>query len=796
MALAAVLASAEASARPIRIEGAVLDEAGRPAVGADVVATAEDEVARYATTCGEDGRFLLDLPGGGAITMLIAGRHGAVVASRVLRVLPGERVVLSVSGGQVRELLRSREPGQGGDAARRWLSRTRDLAGLIPHLPGGVEGSVLTGGPGLQGAGPGDLRLVLDGLDLADPITGAAPLGLPLFLFDRVGARADLATSEGAIGAAVLDLVAAGDVQGWRSEARGGLEVVEGGERGEAGEVGEVGAKAGASGAGRLEVGVEGSGQVPAGRGRLGVRAALAPAEAGFAPAGRSQAALVFGRASLGGFGLRGNGLWASGRQETAPALLPADAAARREHGLTTFSLEADRALGHVPGGLVLGVGLVQAGERSADYLGKGRDATASRFTAAARAALRGALLGVHVSEFAAGLATSWGARDAHRPARLLDRGLAGTANSTTPWAAWEHRWRPRSIVELRGGVRAETTWARGGPASAEVRLDPGPRLLPHGRLTIWHERTGLAAVGGGGRYGVPLRLDPLLRGTPPGARSLALSVEDVWFAGVGWRRARAGVQVDALQRESRSILEDRSAFETGRLELGNPEGAWRRYRGLILQGDLRPMRALLLDGAWALGALDGDHVGSWDLGLRELRPGSTGAFDGMVVQQGREGPLPLDRRHTFALRVAATGARGPFTWIGRVAGHLESGAPEDALAASRASGSGQVFLVPRGAWGRTAWRGSLDASFTVSRPLGRALLSLTLEGFNLTGQRTVTARDPLYTDQVTAPREGGGDLSGVRTPSGDAVPGLPGFGAPIDRTPPRLVRLWLGAAL
>lgn len=796
-----------ASSPPAQIEGVVLDEDGGAEVGADVVAIVENEVTRHLAVCDREGWFRLDLPGGGTVTLLVLTGQGATVASRIMRVAPGERVVLEVVGTRVGERTRTREPAQVMGDVRLQLSRSRDVAGLVPRLPGGAAGSVLTGGPGLLGAGPGELRLVLDGLDLADPISGAAPLGLPLALVDRMGARADLGADERATGGAVVELGTAGDVQGWRSRAAGGLDVV------------PAGVGTDSSTEGRLELASEGALPTSWGAARFGVRAALGPADPtsgpsgasvgpspgssaerlATRPAGRSTAALAFARASVGSFGLRTTGLVVDRTlvPSRTGALVAADAPAQRQQGLSALSLEAHRPLGGLPEGLALSAGLVNARERSTDFLAERRGQGASRLTLRARVAIRGELVGAHVAAFAAGLATSRASRDAGRPARLLETGLAGTATSTTPWVAWDHLWRPRSFLEVGGGLRAESTWARGGASSSEAQFEPGPRLLPHGRLQLRHERSGLSGSGSAGRYGVPLWLDPLLRGTPPAAKTPTLPVEDVYATGLAWRGARGEAQLDLLQRETRSILEDRAVVETGRLELGNPGGAWRRYRALVVQGEVRPRRGFALGGAWALGSLAGDHVGGWDPGPRELRPGSTAAFDGMAVLERRAGPLPLDRRHAFALHTSAAGALGPWTWLGLVAGHLASGAPEDALGASRASGPGEVFLVPRGSWGRTAWSGSLDASLTVSRRLGPAHLSMTLEGYNLTGHRTVTARDPQYTDQVTGPRAWGGlDLSDLRVPSGDPVARLPGFGAPIERTPPRLLRLWIGAAL
>jgi len=195
-------------------------------------------------------------------------------------------------------------------------------------------------------------------------------------------------------------------------------------------------------------------------------------------------------------------------------------------------------------------------------------------------------------------------------------------------------------------------------------------------------------------------------------------------------------------------------------------------------------------------GRLRGNHVGYLDPSSGQTRPGATGEWDGLESAVNRDGPLPFDR--PFSARLTFEHARplAGFDLRLLALGRWDAGTPLSALGRSPESGAGQVFLVQRGSLGRISAVPGVDVALQIARTFGAARVWLAFQGFNVTNQRPVVARDQVYTDLAAPPLAGasGRDaLGNLVDRDGNPVAARPSFGNPVSWAEPLLLRLALG---
>jgi hypothetical protein len=788
------------------IEGRVTDGNGRPLPGADIVITDADGRGRRAAIADAGGRFVVLLSDGGWWTVTVYTERGARVASVRIEVPGGSKVWLEARDGGAD--MRATALASAGVIPGVWPSspaRDRDLRTGLAALPGAALPATPVDGPVLLGTDPAEAPLRLDGFVLNDPVSGRAPWELPASLF------AAAVPSFGLGEAALRESGQAGvDLQSRRAERR--LE-------GELGLGAGLTAPAGeAQGTERPQgwspdTVVEGAvGAVQTG-GRLRGHLALAPGwtaweadpESTLVMRGRRARTFpVLGRADaeaggweLGLLGLGSVDRWSSGR---AARILPAGEATARARDLLLLGGTARRPARTGPGELVLQAGLLSSSDRAQRPADPESRTTGRRATFSARASSEGTLYGWHQFGFGTGADLAWGRRPSREPGRQAGVVLAGTrASSRTPWVAFDERYRPRPLLEVGLGIRLEKSFfsaraQREGAAAVERDLETGFLIAP--RLSVCLLPAAGSVCLTGGRFGAALPLYPLLDTTAAPRAAVGAPAEDTALLAARGNLGPAALALFGLHRQTAHVIEDRFSPADGTLELHEPRGARRRLQALgataLVQGARTRAGAGLV-----LARLTGNQVGYLDASSGQLRPAATAAWDTLDSSVNSEGPLPFDRPTSARVMVEHRRPLGGFELRLIAQGRWDAGTPLSALGRSPVSGIGQVFLVQRGSLGRTAGTASLDLLISASRPLGGMRLELTLEGFNVTNNRPVMARDQVYTDLAVAPLPGaaGRAALGQLMDGENPVAGRPTFGNPVTWAEPLLVRLRLGLA-
>jgi hypothetical protein len=818
LVLALLVASSAQAGGRAELEGVVRNGQGRPIAGADVVATAVGVTVRRAAVTDKQGRFHLVLPNGGVWRVLFFEIRGpAVVGARLVSVPPGARVHLDLTAERSQTpaalptvsaaVMAPTAAGQvallapQAATAPAPLVRGRDLGDAVAAFAGGQAASAATLGPTLLGTGEGEIAVRLDDFDLRDPVDGTGPWELPLVLFSGVAAGHDLGLiPEGAGGGGAIRLWSRAAERAGEARATLGSAAVATPKAGRGG-----GRPSGPDLGQRFEMN---AGTVTA-AGRLGLSLAAAPVLAPwqgdpesprFARARRTDVAPVLARAdaALGSWALALVGLGSCAQMEYSRpdriVPLSAPATARRELGL--LALTAGRPIGHGSGEIILRAAALGT-RRDVQNVGEERARTrAGRTGLWLEGRQPGDLLGRHLLQGAAGVGIATARRPGPQPSRQSGFDvLNARASALRPWITVGDRYAPARFLELELGVHLEKDLYEGLSAvGGEVITRAfSTELLaaPRGRIALLDRASGSTLYLAAGRYGALVPLEPLLGAAFGPRNSLDPPVEDLAIVGGELRRRGLVLALTAVERRTRTVIEDRFSPVTGKLELWNPEGARRRYRALALQA--LKTRGRTRGGVAAIrSSLAGNHVGFADLSVGETRPASSAAWDAEEVQANRGGPLPFDRPWSLRAFAAQRWSLAGLPLEIGAAGRVDSGTPLSALGRSARSGEGQIFVLRRGALGRTAWTGTVDAVARISHNYGRARLSLALETFNLLDHRGVLARDQAFTDHAALPLPGAGRdrLGEARGPDGAELVGREGFLAPVAYTEPRLVRL------
>ena len=802
------------------IAGLVEDAAGQPIEGADVVVTRPDGSARKVAITDATGAFALAPGDVGPLRVLVVTARGARVATLTLELIPGSRVELRVREGDAGSPLAIAGPGtafaQGtfialpaaaGAAPRALgLARDRDLAGALVGLPGTAPAAAPAGEIVLGGLAAAEVPLRFGGFLLNDPVDGAAPLDLPVTLFEG------MAFARGPAPALALfaprpqssgGQLAVGGALATRARGADGAARPSGSTTAWSAAAGLDGRSAGASARGALRVAPQRNvwqadpESVTAARGR---RKLVVPV-------------LAWGQAEAGGWQLDGGGLgsFAAVERGRAGRILPPDEPAGGRGTWWLLGATARRQLAAGRNDLALQAGFLRADRRRESAGLPAIDQTGSRLTLAAALHLAGRWGVWHLFGLATGLDLERADRSGGGPSRqpgAVDSGA--DASAKLPWFDVSERLVPVHGFEIEVGLhlglglfegRSGFLGASDVTRSFSTDLQVAPRARLQWRPLDWD----LALYAAAGRRGVALPLDALMGPAAQPRSSLSAPAEDALTLGAIWQGESQGwgaltLALSAHASRAAALVEDRFSPTSGQLELFAPRDAERRTRALVAEAAVRwpTLRAGI---AAVLARQEGNDVGFVDEGTGQLHPAGTAAFDGPDVEGNRSGPLPFDR--PYGLRgfvegtLPATLPAG-LALSGAVRGRLDAGTPRAATARSATSGPGQVFLVERGSLGRTSPSTDLDAAVTLSRGLGERRVWLTLEGFNLTQHRPVVTRDAVFSDAVLAPAPGGRGFEGLaaaRDAAGTPAQPSPDFGRAVAYAEPLLLRLLVGCA-
>jgi len=271
-------------------------------------------------------------------------------------------------------------------------------------------------------------------------------------------------------------------------------------------------------------------------------------------------------------------------------------------------------------------------------------------------------------------------------------------------------------------------------------------------------------------------------------------------------REVRRGVTVGFAyaSRELLDVLED---VTTGADDLvlatpgaGVAEGfdrARRQHQALQLRLSVR-RRALALEASYVFSKTRGDYPGLFSPDNGQVEPHLSSQYDLIETLANRDGALPQDRPHYLKLDGFYRLPRG-FTVGAR--GRALSGTPVDVLGKHYKYGTGEVFVLPRGAAGRTPFTWGLDLHVDYERDLGHGLrLHVFADLLNATGHQGAFAVDEDYTTLSNVNPIVGGSFEdllwakerGATTGAETTVPikRNPHFGQPSSRYRPRALVL------
>jgi hypothetical protein len=255
--------------------------------------------------------------------------------------------------------------------------------------------------------------------------------------------------------------------------------------------------------------------------------------------------------------------------------------------------------------------------------------------------------------------------------------------------------------------------------------------------------------------------------------------------------------------------VEDMSRDEAQTYFIGNPgygmakdfPKAVRDYDSLMVYFQKTFSNQWLAQASYTISYLRGNLAGLFRPETNQLDPNINSDFDLVSLLPNREGPLPGDRTHSIKIYGAKE-----FSLPGGVSISLggsytgRSGTPINALGSHPIYLSGEVFILPRGEFGRTPWVHSIDTNVTTGIDIAKgSRLMVGLDVFNLFNFQAHTGVDQNYTFADVRPIPNGAkeDLPAARgklvyydgAPFDDADKN-PNFGKPNQFQTPRQIRI------
>ena len=200
-----------------------------------------------------------------------------------------------------------------------------------------------------------------------------------------------------------------------------------------------------------------------------------------------------------------------------------------------------------------------------------------------------------------------------------------------------------------------------------------------------------------------------------------------------------------------------------------------RSYDGLQITATQRPTKASLLIASYTYSQSKGNYPGLFSTETGQNDPNITSLYDLPDLMANRYGPLGLDRTHNIKVD-------GFYQFDLKKAGQIvagaslrgQSGIAHNVLGAHPTYGSGEAYLLPRGAAARSPFTSELDARISYGHRLTKTTqLEAFVNVFNLFNQQEQLNVDENYTFDSANPIIGGDtdDLRHLKTI--DAATGL-----------------------
>jgi hypothetical protein len=229
---------------------------------------------------------------------------------------------------------------------------------------------------------------------------------------------------------------------------------------------------------------------------------------------------------------------------------------------------------------------------------------------------------------------------------------------------------------------------------------------------------------------------------------------------------ANTRVGANFTHRDMSAVIEDMSRDDGATYFLGNPGNGFatdfpqaeRDYDAVTVYLSRNFAEGWLAQANYTWSRLYGNYPGLFRPETGQLDPNILSDFDLINLLDNRTGLLPFDRTHSIKL----FGAK-EFQLTNALSASLglsyrgASGTPINYYGAHADYGQDEVFVLPRGAGGRTPWVHNIDTNLGVNYRLGKdSVLSFSVDVFNLFNLQEVTAVDQSYTFEAVFPVKNG----------------------------------------
>ena len=181
-----------------------------------------------------------------------------------------------------------------------------------------------------------------------------------------------------------------------------------------------------------------------------------------------------------------------------------------------------------------------------------------------------------------------------------------------------------------------------------------------------------------------------------------------------------------------------------------------------------------------------GNYPGLFSANNGQLDPNLTSQFDLPQLLINRMGYLPQDRRHRmkvsgfYKASLKDYGVNVPLFFNIGLSGYVQSGSPYEVLGSDMVYGADEIFILPRGAGGRTPWTWGADLNVGIGYHITEGVTAEIFAAlYNITNNQAPVAYDDSYTYDNVRPIEGGtfDQLKYARNLKGNPIKVNPNYG-------------------
>jgi hypothetical protein len=177
------------------------------------------------------------------------------------------------------------------------------------------------------------------------------------------------------------------------------------------------------------------------------------------------------------------------------------------------------------------------------------------------------------------------------------------------------------------------------------------------------------------------------------------------------------------------------------------------------------------LSASYTYSQLRGNFPGLVRPETNQLDPNNNSEYDLLSLLPNRDGPLPGDIPNAFKVDAGYLYEVNSRTSV-QLGGKFRAneGTPLNYLGAHPLYGTGEAFILPRGAGGRLPWNYQLDLRAALAYRISKDYAAqLSVDLFNVTNAQATTVADQNYTLDSVSPIVGGSasDLAYLRNTSG-----------------------------